>query len=607
MHPRTTFLLLLLAVLLGAVILGVERYFPSTREMLEMRRGPIKFDPKVVNRVEIESAGGDGLSFEVLDHRWRVLQPFEDLAEPERLTKMLDEIPAIGWIQRIHPGEFDGDGWTKTALEQPRHRLRFYHKEHLLLELAVGTAAPIEGACYLSVQQPGRTEGVAHYVARTPLPDLLKVQPEDWRDAKLLRLSAAKVASVKLGQNGGQIEISRPTDQHPWALTKPLKARVNKESMDGLLSTLLNLEITEVREAAAQPSPALEEAASLKITISAVADEEKRETFELNLQKPAPGANTTQATCGHRKARFTVRSDSLSTLWAQPNDLRDKMLARINGDRVSRIHIQSLAFPDIQLEKDADSWFLQRHGQRVPANGERVLSFFEAVNTHAILDFTADSAANLGLYGLDKPFLKVGWTESGTPRQLLFGRNSEGTEFYAKHDAEPSIYRIEASLLPDIPQEGIKWKGLGALRFSQFALRRISISVGAAPPTILDYDTSTAQWSGQRAGRDITPLIDRVKADSLAGKLAKFTVQDWSADATNAIQPLLEPAVQIRITLGEPGTMTGPTKDTLLKFAPTQEGMDTALYFGQVDAGPDVFYISRSTLLDLLSPVLKAE
>lgn len=607
MHPRTTLLLFLLAAALGALILGVERYLPSTRERLEMRRGPVKFEPKIVTHIELDSAGGDGIRLGLKDHRWRVTQPFDDLANPERLFKVLEEIPAIGWIQRVHPGEFDGDGWAKTGLQQPRHRLHFKVGTRVLLELAIGAPAPIEGAHYLSVRQPGRTEETAHYVSRTTLPELLKTKPEDWRDTKLLRIAAAKVANVKLGQNGGQIELSRATDQHPWALVKPLKARVSKDKMDGLLSTLLNLEITEARDAATQPATA-GATTPLKITVTTGGAPGEGETFELTLQKPADtAAGITQATCSHRAALFTIRSDSLASLWAQPNDLRDKMLARMDGERVHAILIQPLASPDIQLEKQAGSWYLQRHGQRAPANGGRVMSFFEALNTHEILDFTADSAANLSPYGLDKPFLKISWIEAGTPRRILFGKNSGGTEFFAQYETEPSIYRIDASLLPSIPQESVKWKGLGALRFSQFALRSISITVGSAPPTVLNYDTTTAQWSGQRAGRDITPLIDRVKADALAAKLAKFTVQDWSADATNAIQPLREPAVQIRVTLGEPGTATGPTKDTLLKFAPTQEGMDTALYFGQVDAGPDVFYISRGTLLDLLAPVLKAE
>src|SRR5690606_2372017 len=111
MHPRTTLLLLLLAAALGAVILGVERYFPSTRELHEMRRGPVKFDRRAVTRIELDSSGGDGASLALVDDLWRVTRPFEDLADPERIVKLIGEVPGIGWIQRVHAAEFDASGW----------------------------------------------------------------------------------------------------------------------------------------------------------------------------------------------------------------------------------------------------------------------------------------------------------------------------------------------------------------------------------------------------------------------------------------------------------------------------------------------------------------
>jgi hypothetical protein len=189
--------------------------------------------------------------------------------------------------------------------------------------------------------------------------------------------------------------------------------------------------------------------------------------------------------------------------------------------------------------------------------------------------------------------------------KLHFGTNTASTDFFAKYDHEPSVFRIDASILPSIPQEAIKWKGLGVLRFTQFSLRQISLTAGTAPATILKYDPTTAQWKGERANQDITQQIDRVKADKLANALARFSVQDWSGDPTAAITALQNPALRIVLTLGEPGKNTGPTRDTILNFAPTQPGQDTTLYFGQVQGDPDVFYIARSTLLQVLAPVFK--
>jgi len=223
-----------------------------------------------------------------------------------------------------------------------------------------------------------------------------------------------------------------------------------------------------------------------------------------------------------------------------------------------------------------------------------------ALNTYEILDYAADSAADLAPYGLDIPFQTLTWTpERAKPVKLLFGHNAENTQFFAKYDSEPFIYRIDASLLPSIPTDGIKWKGLGALRFTTFALRRISLAQGALAPVILDYNPVTAEWKATRGGRDVTAEIDRVKADQLAGNLARFTVQDWAVDRSDALQALKTPFLTIQIVLGEPGRLDGPVREVEILFSPTQPNANTAFYFGQVKDDPDIFYITSSGLLQI--------
>lgn len=612
MSLRATVILLVLVAALGAVILGVERYLPSTQELLEMKKGPVKFNRGEVTQCEIDSSGGDGVTLAHQDDTWWVRRPFSDLADPEKVAKLFNELSAVGWIERVHRDEFDDNGWAKTALDLPRHKLRLMADGNCILELWVGAASPIEGGHYLAIKKTEKSDETVYYVARTTLPDLLKPSPKEWRDSKLIRLPAGQVVGLKLVQESGQIELARASGSNGgWSLIKPLSTRGSKEKIGELLSTLLNLEIKDAVELANGASSVKEAGAditaqTLKLTITT--DEEGAQPIEITLTKPKADSTETKATVSHRRPVFTMFSKSLMDFWAQPNDLRDRMLARIDVDAVQAVHIESGAFPPVLLEKKMQSWFLRRHNRLEAANGDRVARLFDALNTQPVRSFASDSAANLTPYGLDKAFLAVSWTLEGSANsRLIFGSNAEHTEYYAKYENEPSVYQIDASLLPSIPQEGIKWKGLGALRFTQFALRKISLAAGTQPPVILSYDPTTAQWTGERAGRDITTMIDRVKADRLAGALAKFNVQDWSADATNAIPALKEPALTVVVTLGEPGTNTGPTRDIHLRFSPTQVGMDTALYYGQVDAGPDVFYITRASLLEILSPVFKEE
>jgi hypothetical protein len=282
------------------------------------------------------------------------------------------------------------------------------------------------------------------------------------------------------------------------------------------------------------------------------------------------------------------------------------MLAQINADALKTITITSLSFPKVQLRNEEGSWLLERHGKWESANGERLARMLNALNTHEIVEFSADTAADLAPYGLDKPFQTISWTyPQFKPITLLFGANADSTKFYAKYENEPFVYRIDPSLLPSLPPDGIKWKGLGALRFSTFALRRITLSLGAAAPLVMNHDAATAQWTATRAGKDITEEIDRAKADRMAGMLAKFSVQDWSASRSDALQALKTPYLRIQILLGEAGRTDGPVKETNLVFSPTQPNADTAFFYGQVEGDPDIFYVSRKSLLEVVTSPLR--
>jgi len=615
MRLRTTLLLLFIAGALGAGIYFIEKLLPSTRELAEMKKGPVRFDPKKITQIELDSSGGDGVSLQWDGAQWWVRRPFNDLADPERVEKIVNELLSIGWINRVHRSEFEDDAvWTKTQLEKPHHTVRLHSGSTMILNLGLGSVSPIEGSHYLTLAPVEEDEKPAYYVTKTILPELLKATAADWRDPKLLRLPASAITNLKLIQAGGQIELSHPDEKSPWMLVKPLNTRGGKERIDELLTTLLNLTIKDATEPASSTakSPVTAPATGLaaeemKISITVRG---LPQAFDLSLTKPAKAdANETTGRASYRKPTYTVLSKSLNLLWSEPNQLRDRMLARIEKDSVSSIDITSALHPAIHLEKQNDSWFTKRGERMAPANGERIVRFFEALNTFQVLEFTADTASNLMPYGLDKPFLSVTWVEAGAkPMKLHFGANAESTDFFAKYDHEPSVYRVDASILPSIPQEPIKWKGLGVLRFTQFALRQISLGAGTAPPTVLKYNPSTAQWTGARAGQDITPLIDRMKADKLANALAKLNVQDWVGDTTTAITALQNPALRVIVTLGEPGTNTGPTRNVILNFVPTQpDNMNSALFYGQMQGDPDLFYIARTTLLEILAPVFKGK
>ncbi|MFO1481849.1 MAG: DUF4340 domain-containing protein [Verrucomicrobiaceae bacterium] len=604
MSARTTVILFLLVAALGILILGVERYFPSAVDRREVRRGPAEFEKEKITRIEILTAENTPLTLVRDGNVWQIEAPFNDLADPEKVAALIISLNETEWIERIHREEFDQQEWQKTGLDQPRFKVRLFVAGTVVRESWFGAPAVIENSVYVSV--PSATGETTAYLAKSAAPIVLQMPVPSWRDPKLLRLPAEVITGITLNQPAGQIVLSRENDRSPWTLDKPLKTRGSKERITELLSILLNIEITEARDAPAptngtagksedQPVPGDE----IKITIEA---KSRGKTYEFTIKKPADDKQpTTTAATVWRKPVFTVAAKNLLALWVKPNALRDHLLAQIDGERLDFITITSKTHPEVSLRNEGGSWYLSRHGKWDPANGERISRCLNALNTHEILQFTADTASDLTPYGLDDPFQIITWTPRGeSPVKLLFGHNADNTQFFAKYEHEPFIYRIDTSLLPSIPTDGIKWKGLGALRFTTFALRRLTLARGANAPVILEYNPVTAQWKATRGDRDVTADIDRVKADQLASNLAKLTVQDWAADRTLALEALKTPFLTIQILLGEPGRTDGPVRDVEILFSPTQPNAETAFYFGQIKGDPDIFYMTRSALLQLI-------
>jgi len=605
MSARTTLILFLIVATLGALILGIERYFPSAQELREIKRGPSRFEKDKVTRVEVLTAENTPLTLVREGNAWSIEAPFNDLADPQKVAALILTLDGVEWIERIHREEFDEAEWQKTGLDKPRYKVRLLAGTTVVHECWFGAPAVIENSVYIGIPE-ANAPGIAWYLAKSEAPAVLQIPAASWRDPKLLRLPAEVITRITLAQPSGQIVLSRENEHAPWLLEKPLKTRGSKERITELLSTILNIEITEAKDVtssvsgitpkeAAQTTPADE----IKVTIES---KTRSKSYELTLKKPADAKQAiTTATTAYRKSAFTVAAKNLLSLWVSPNALRDHLLAQIDGERLDFITINSKTHPEISLRNEGGSWYLLRHGKWDAANGERVSRCLNALNTHEIMQFTADTAADLMPYGLDDPFQTITWTPSREkPVKLMFGHNADNTQFFAKYDSEPFIYRIDASLLPSLPTDGIKWKGLGAMRFTTFALRRITMSLGSNAPVILDYNPVTAQWKASRGGRDVTEEIDRVKADQLAGNLARFTVQDWAADRSDALEALKTPFLTIQVVLGEPGRTDGPVREVEIIFSPTQPNAETAFYFGQIKGDPDIFYMTRSALLQIV-------
>ncbi len=597
MKLSTTLLLLLFVGALGVFVTQYETTQPTTKERVEALKKPFAFN---VTGADTLLLSGQNLELRVTKQNrvWRVVSPYEDRAHPELVNAVLKALGDMEWLETMKRDDWKGADWKRTGLNDASLELTALAGRKELARCKIGGPGSIEGSVYISTLSA--KSGQLIHLAKSELGGLPKKTAQDWRDNKLLRVTAANVQRYSLSAGNGILEFTRAQDQ-PWQLTKPLQTRANDKFVNAVLATLLNLDAKPSTQPVVPPTAASSAAPVMKVTIQTAGAETP---LDLIFQPASALDADPLASVSDRPGQFVVPA-KVSSLWQlQPNHLRDTKLIHVDENAVTGLRIRSIALPEVVMNREGEIWMLTRRGQTELAHAERIHRLFEGLNAAVIREFTADAPATLEPYGLDQPFLEIEWTESGKPRVLQFGQSTEKAVF-AKNKDEPFVYQVSPLMLGAIPPDSLKWRGPGVLNLSTFAIKRIIISEGATAPMTLHYDASFAKWLGEIAGKEVSDQIDRHKADALLEKLANLQAEDWSSDGSSAYQALANPTLTVQILLQDPTNPDAEMKPLNIAFAPTIQGKETAVYYGRVNQDADTFLISRDLYKLLTTTVLK--
>lgn len=596
MKLSTTILLFLLVGGLAFFIVTQEHSMLTTKEKLSMATKPFSFNPDEIDGIGI-AIKDSPIKLSKHDGVWRVDSPYPDRADPEQVGKLLTEILALEWVETIKSSEMSRDSLKHAGLGGSAAIVTLHKQDKEVAQIKVGGKAAIENTTYLSL--PSQDEATL-YLAKTELGTLLQKTPEEWRDSKLLRLKADSIHRLTLSAETGVIDFSRGADGF-WRLVKPLQTRASDERVKSVLAAVLNLEIRPYKSVEQTAQTSNSSQTLMQITLEL---EGQSKPVEITLHTAVtPGADVV-VNVSNRAGAFLAPA-KVAELWKlQPNHLRDQRLAHIPVDAVNAIRLRSPAYPEVVLDRQADTWMLTRIGKTEAANQERVQKLFDGLNSSQIRDFLSDAPTSLDSFGLNQSFLEIEWRTKDKSTVLQLGQGPQGI-VCAKYRDEPFVYRVNPLMLGALPIDGQKWRGKVVVNASLFAVRRIIIAEGNAPSMTLHYHVNDATWTANMAGKDVTPRLDNAHANILLQKLANFEALDWNSDRRAAYEAMKNPTLTVQLLLADPANPNTELKATTLMFAPTAPGMDTALYHGRVDGDPDTFLIDRDLYHELISSVLK--
>jgi hypothetical protein len=496
MKPRTTLVLLAVAILLAAFIFTLDRWSQNTRDRRERAAHVVE-----INRTDVEGItihNGDGLiKIKAEGDAWKMVAPWQDDADSGIIDQLLDAIQNLrpeDVITDLGKGDKRRDMLKDFGLNKSKLRLKLDGKQ-MPAELVFGQDTAVQGRGYLRMQDDD-----AVYVVANDLKNIITKTPEDFRDHRMTPFLTTSIDRAVFQVSGGEIELAK--DQDNWQLVRPIKARASNDAVVDILTKMNQTQISKfVSENKSHPeSFGLDSPADVVTLYGA-----EGKNFEIKIGSAVPSnPQAVYADLPERNTVVEVSKGFASLFNITPNDLRDRKLARLNSDLIDRITIENAAQPKIVLAREENRWrFLSP--TNAPANANNIHRLIQELNDGEVTEFVSDTATDLAKYGLDQPKLKITFSsyasentaESNAGEVVLsaleFG-NSENGVTYARLEAEPYVFSIADQMLSDLPKTQFSFRSLDILDLNRDELMSVHVEKEGEEPLDLVRDVK-GKWT----------------------------------------------------------------------------------------------------------------
>jgi hypothetical protein len=458
MNPRSTWLLILAALGLGAYVYISERT-PSVR--VDGLNGPrIAFESisaAQVTGVEILRSNAV-VRLEREGDTWRIRQPVADLADRsvvEAFLRSLSRLRPRSWIPSsqldaasggLHAFGLDA---SATTLKVETGSVRLFFK--------LGGLAPVGGQFYF--QRVG-DDGV--FTGDAGLLDTLPENASAWRNRALFTVPAADVERVEL-RGRTTFEAARTPDRMGWHLTRPIEARADGDRMEALVGILQRTRIAEFVSDA--PGADLERF-GLQLPEAELLLQGGSNTL-VHLQIGRSPTNNPALVYVRRMAATNVvliPAAAILPLQGTLATYRDRHLLSPVGAS-TRVDF-SAAGRNSQLEREGTNWWVAGTSRR-RARNDLVEFFLSRINALEIIDFANDVVADYSRYGLSAPARTYGF-QTGTggtnatnsSLRLLVGETGDRDTplVFTRRSDEPGVYGIRRADIARLPESALQFR-----------------------------------------------------------------------------------------------------------------------------------------------------
>ncbi|HEY8650577.1 MAG TPA: DUF4340 domain-containing protein [Chthoniobacterales bacterium] len=592
MKARTTLILLVVVVAIGAYIKFYESKRPNTEEAARQEKNVVNLSREKLDGIVIQN-GDEKIELKRSGNKWRLEAPIKDQADSAAIDNLINDIENWRKTATIPAKEIEANKsqLNEYGLNKPKLRLKLIGAD-MPGEILFGKDAALEGQLYVRL---GNSNNV--FIAAQTLKNDVSKKAEDFRDRKLTELTTAQIARAVLKTPAGEIELIKKNEH--WQIVKPLQARGDNQKIGDLLAQVTNARIQQFiaddrgdlhAYGLAEPRGSLtifkqDDKQGQMLQIGGVPEKNKDQLYVRFLP---------------RGEVYTLPKTLQEILNTVPNDLRDRHLVRIDTNILDRITIEGTGKPKLILARKGEAWTIAS-GNNQPANSDEAQRLINTLNNEQVVKFVEDTAANLAKYGLDKPptqltfssFASENTAETAAGEHpfltLSFGK-AEGDQVYARVGEEPFVVAVKRSLLDDIWTDPLQWQERAIFKFKPEEIHRLSI--------VTDREQSLVR-TGKNDWKWIVGNgpINKVNVQSLLNTLASLHAVRWITGpaATQALEK-----TQIAITF-----TTSPDDKTLHKVL-IGGAAGNGMWSAKVDEREGAFAISNPDYTALRLPMAQS-
>ena len=447
MSPRTTGILLLVAVALGAFVWIHEIEGEADRRDAEASEKQLfpGLEPEDVVWVELTTGDGVAVRAERRDGGWEIVEPFRFPADALALDSITSALPELASEASFELPQ----AASVYGLDDPAREVRFEAggKEWALRS---GDEAPMGDNRYAQVVGEAAVHTVPSWSAQALVEDF-----DELRDKRVLDFDPAAVARIVAAWPGGRVALAR--EEEGWRVEAPIEGPADAGTVEDLLSDLARLRAVGFLDA---PPPDAETGFSepafrIEIELATTGEGEARGPRTLTLAVGSSTEGGARLARGERESLYRIPGERFDEL---PRDVLAYRFKRLAEFAVPDVRSVDLVFRredgapvGIRATRGDESWNSEPE-QMDPEKLVLLLRALDGLTADTILAERVgpDELEALGLAPPVAAFLVRG-TSDVPLAEVRLGALHGSKGIVAQSGENPQIFRLGLELAEHLP------------------------------------------------------------------------------------------------------------------------------------------------------------